>query len=284
VLPIICALIAALLTSLLRRRPGPWTDRVGWEGALLLVSVVVCHVALVGWPGFPPTDVKFWPLFIALAGVPLAAMGTAIGRWPVRLAVQVIVIGAGSALLLRPELQSLSVAGCALMLAIVMAAWLATAWVWSLSASSATPGASMTALLVTTGATAIAVLLFGTFTYAQVVGIGAIALAVLALMHWWGGMPRIGASSVALATAVLLPMWWLLGATMADLPRWAPVLFIAAGASSWISVLPVISRLSGWKRIACVALVAITIVSPVLVVGIVASMHQSASSGGGDGY
>jgi hypothetical protein len=277
-LPIICGLAIAWTASWLRRRSGSWRERVGWEGALLLVALAACNLTLVGWHGFPPVDVKFWPIFVALAAVPLAAMTPSYARWYVRWALLLVVISVASVLLLHWLLVSLSTAEKAELLSVVVLGWLMTLMSWSYAATASAPGALLTALLVTTGASAFGALIYGSFTQAQVVGILGLALAVLALMHWLGGMSRIGAASVAVAAGIFLPMWWILGVTMSDLPRWAPPLFMIAGASSALTAMPVMARQSGWKRIACVALVSFVVVAPVLICGVMASMHQA---GGG---
>lgn len=282
--PIICALAIALVAGWLRRASGTWRDHIGWEGALLLVSIAACHLALVGWNGFPPTDVKFWPIVVAVAAIPLAAMANVILPWSARYAVALLIIGGASVLLLRPELTAQGASDNAILVVVVLAGWFATYWSWSSAAAASTPGELLTAVLVTTGLTAFGLLLFGSFTYAQVVGILGFSLAVLALMHWLGGMSRTGAVSVAVAAGIVLPMWWILGVTMADLPRWAPPLLLVAGASSWLTAIPAIGCLASWKRIACVAVVASALAAPVIICGVKASLPAAGGSHASDGY
>jgi hypothetical protein len=102
-------------------------------------------------------------------------------------------------------------------------------------------------------------------------------------MGWWRGSSTAAATSLALALAVLLPMWWILSTTMAELPRWAPFLLALSGATSALAALPRLRAWAPWQRIVCIAAAATVLVAPVLVWGVVQSMRMSASTGG-DGY
>ena len=282
-LPIAGAVLSALAATWLRRGAAGWRARVGWDGALLLLVGAISNLVLVGWPGLPPHDVKFWPPFVAIAGLPVALMASSLGRWPLRIGAFLLLIGAASVVLLVPIYRGESAGTYAKLLSVVIFGWLATRALWSLSARSSSPGASLTALVVVSGASAGAMLLFGTITYAEAVGIIAFAMAVLAVMHWWGGMSRTGGESMVIALTILLPMWWVLVATMSDLPYWTIPLFILAGCSPWLSSLRPFNDMSDAKRILCVAVLALVVVAPALAWGVLESIRQ-AGHGGSEGY
>jgi hypothetical protein len=281
-LPIIAGLAIALVGARLRAGGGRWQAWIGWEGAALLVLYAILHLALLGWLGFPPHDVKMWPPFLALGAVLLTISFPARARW-VHALLAVLLVAGASVLLLMPKLtMAWSPGESALWLGAVALGWLATLAGWPRTAAATTPGAAITALVVAAGSSALSVSLFGSFTYAQLVGLIAFPTAVVGVVTWWRGSSSAAATSLALALAVLLPMWWVLATTMAALPPWAPVLLALSGGAGVVAGLPGLRAGAPWKRIVCIALAAIVVVSPVLVWGVITSIRMS--SAGGDGY
>jgi hypothetical protein len=282
-LPIIAGLAIALIGGRIRAGNCPWLTRVGWEGALLLLSFAILEPALIGWLGFPPRNVQYWPPLLAIAALPLtiSVPARARARWVHALLATLVVAGASVLLLLPGLTMHWSHGESAMWLGAVGCGWLATIIGWPRAAEAATPGAALTALVVAAGASALSVSLFGTFTYAQLVGLIAFPTAVVTVLAWWRGSSTAAAASLALALAVLLPMWWILAATMAQLPRWAPVLLALSGATGALAAHPRLQAWAPWKRIACIAALATVLVAPVLVWGVIQSIRMSASS---DGY
>jgi hypothetical protein len=281
-LPIIAGLVIALVGARVRAGGCPWLTRVGWEGALLLLLYAILHIALLGWFGFPPYDVKLWPPFLAVAALPLTLALHGRARYMHALLAVALVAGA-SFLLMHPKLiHEWSPGEGAWWLLVIGLGWLTTLAGWPRAAAAATPGAALTALVVAAGASALSVSLFGSFTYAQLVGLVAFPTAVVAVVTWWRGSSTAAAASLALALAVLLPMWWILSTTMSGLPHWAPVLLALSGATGALAALPRLRARPPWQRIVCIAAAATVLVAPVLVWGVVQTIRMSAS--GGDGY
>ncbi len=282
-LPIIAGLVIAVVGARVRAGGCPVLTRIGWEGALLLSLYAILQVALVGWLGFPPRNVQYWPPFIALAGLPLTITFPVRARLVHALLAFILVAGASVLLMIPGLTMHWSSGEAALWLALVGLGWFATVLGWPRAAAAATPGAAITALVVAAGASALSVSLFGTFTYAQLAGMIAFPTVAVAVMTWWRGRSTAAAASLALALAVLLPMWWILATTMAELPRWAPFLLALRGGASALAALPRVRAWAPWRRNVCIAAAAAVVVAPVLVWGVVQSLRMSASSGP-DGY
>lgn len=282
-MPVIAGLVIALVGARVRAGGCPLLTRVGWEGALLLLCYAILQFALIGWLGFPPHNVQYWPPFLAIAGMLLTITFPARARWLHALLSFIVVAGA-SVLLMMPGLTMHWTAGeSALWLSVVVLGWLATLAGWTRAAAAVTPGAAVTALVVAAGASAMSVSLFGTFTYAQLVALIAFPTVAVAVMTWWRGSSTAAAVSLAVGLAVLLPMWWILSATMAALPYWAPFLLALSGGAGALAALPRLRAWAPWQRIVCIAAAAFVLVAPVLVWGVVQSMRMSASAGA-DGY
>jgi hypothetical protein len=283
-LPVAASAMAMLLVTRLRRGGHPWTDRCGWEGALLAVIYAAVQLALDPWPGLPPGNIMQWPPFIAIAAA-AASLGAGERRPRLHRALLALVV-AGAAttlLLLRPAaLSSLALYPALLWTALAVLCWLGLVAAWSGAGARTTPGAATTALAITAGASAAAMLLFDSLTYAQHIGIIALIMAVLAVFAWSGRLAQAGSRSVARMLAVILPGWWILSTTMSDLPRWGLPLLGLAGAASWLGAIPFVAALAPWKRTLLVGVLAALIVAPLMAWGVIQSLHQA--QGHGDGY
>jgi hypothetical protein len=282
-LPVASTVIAMLVVTRLRRGDDPRTEGIGWEGALLAVIYAGVQLLLDPWTGLPPANIMEWPPLIAIATLLVSLFDDDRVRRKRWVALGVVVAGAGAVLLLlRPAAFSRVPTGSGILwTGAAVTAWLALVGLWSKAAARVPSREALTALAISAGASAAAMLLFDSLTYAQHIGIIALIMGVMAIMAWSRGITQQGSRSLARVLAVILPGWWILSTTMSDLPVWGLPLLAGAGASAWVGALPAVATLRPWKRVVLVGVLAVIVVAPLMGWGIIQSLHQVSSSGEG---
>lgn len=226
------ALAAAVLAGLAwRQRTQPRGSEMRWGGALIAVALAGSVLLLRGWPGFPPSNLHAWPLFIAIAAAPLALASHLRTAW-FALA-SLVFIGAALPVLLTIPLRTWSLG--------VAAGWFAafgTGWlVLLLGARGTAQRLPVPALAAWAGALAVTAAIIADPVTAKHHGFclagGGVAAGVVLLANLRWGM-RIGAASVATALAALVPAYLLLAHTLtAYLPAVGLIPFAAAPFAAW---------------------------------------------------
>lgn len=229
--PAIAAGILAGIAWLQRGQPRGTS--FAWGGALIALALAGSVFLLRGWPGFPPANLHAWPLFIAPAAAALALMAAL--RTPWFAAAALVFAGAWLPVLLTIPLRSWSLGAAAGWFAVFGIAWLALL-TGARSTATRLPGPALAAWA---GALAVTGWLIADPVTAKhhgfcIAGGGVAAgIALLANLRWHN---RIGAASIAVALAALVPAWLLLAHTLtANLPAIALVPLAAAPLAAWIA-------------------------------------------------
>lgn len=226
------ALAAGVLAGIAwMQRKQPQGTSLGWAGTLVALGLAGSVFLLRGWPGFPPANLHSWPLFIA-GGAALLALAAHV-RLAWFAAASLLFIGAALPVLLTVPLRSWSVVAAAAWFAVFGLAWLAL-----LIGARGTAGRlPVPSLAAWAGALAVTGWLIADPVTAKhhgfcLAGAGVAAgLIGLANLRWGG---RIGAPSVAVALAAMVPVYLLLAHTLtANLPAIAMVPLVVAPLTAW---------------------------------------------------
>jgi hypothetical protein len=229
--------IAIAVMAVAWRRRSETQDPV-WVGALLFaVTHASAHVALVGWPPFPPIEATQWLLVLALgAGVTSAAASARrdVGRaqWSTRALFAFLLPW----VLLRP-LVAHSWSTPQSILTIVLLGWSMLLYSWGLEVSARNNRgvAFPLALAVAAGGSAVVLLLSGSAFLAQLAGALAAALAATAGVALF--RPRLSqAGGASLVLALLFVGLWINGAFYAEAHPVAIVLAALAGLVGLVSL------------------------------------------------
>ncbi|MEK7413571.1 MAG: hypothetical protein AAB263_09695 [Planctomycetota bacterium] len=222
--PLIAILVPALSAGCLvgglalarRRTTNLPPNTFGWEGLALCGGLALSLCLLRGWRGFPPTDINDWPLFLAIPAAILAVFADRGKRTRLLLTLLFVAIATPLALSVRlfgdPSIRW-SHGNVLLWPPILGACWIALIIATQVSAQQRTASA----LAAWAGMLAVAgfvvaekasdaqhgMLLAGA-------GVAAGILGCLSLVF----RSRINVTSVAVALAAMVPIWWLLAHTL----------------------------------------------------------------------
>ncbi len=216
---------------------GGWGGAVGFGGGFALAHAAAHH----GWPGFPPSDVTHWKLFVAVAAAGLGLADPFFGRGPwMRNLARLALCAAAIWLIARPLIgrewsPQVAAAWIAALAAAMLAGWAALD---DLAREVRGPTIPV-CLALTAGAGSAALLLCHTALLAQLAG-ACVALSssalVVALLN---RRLSLAGGGVAVFAAVAGCLWveGMLYATD-PLPVPAVLLLVAAPSAAWIGRAP----------------------------------------------
>jgi hypothetical protein len=223
-------LAGAMLCALLR-----WTVRPAARNVLSALPVglgyAIGHVAVAGWPAFPPADALNWLFYFSLVSVPVGAVTACAGlKGRGRLVLSTIFCVVALTLLLKPALASSGSLGHRLVWIVAVAGVMVLHWrslEWLADRASCF-GMSVVCLITCSGA-GIVLSLSGSLLLAQLALVLAAAIAGTLLGRWWGFVPT---SAAIPPLAALIPGLLLGGYAYAELPAASGILLLAAPAGA----------------------------------------------------
>ena len=220
--------------------PGAWAG-----GVAVAVGCIVGYVAILGYPRFPPIDIKQWFAYFAAAACVVGCLeqrlwpvsrrtGMRANTIPLRWLPRVVLIGAVVGLSLRPLVgYSWSTP--------VAAAWLvgsaiafATLW-WAmdgLADAKSEAGATMACTVVAVGSSVV-LMLSGSASLGLLAGTLAAVLGMIALLAALGRIGEVLSSAVPVIATVLATLW-LQGYFYSEVPKTAAILLLSALPLSWM--------------------------------------------------
>lgn len=218
-----------LALALITRSRGP-VPVLGWAMA---IAFAASHIVMFGW-NWPPREAMHWFPFIAAGGACVAMLEASTRRWDWPIAARLVVAAAMAFVLLRGRIEHAWTAGEAIAVVGALAAGTAAAWtLGDALARREKSGHSALVLGLVTGAVGGALVLSG-----NAKGIQLAAALGAGIGVWWLLAQRFeslrstrgGIGVPVLLHAALLTV----GVFLAEVPRAAAGLLLAAPASGWI--------------------------------------------------
>jgi hypothetical protein len=270
VLPAAVALAVFVLARTWRR------DSLGRIGTVLAIGggYLAGHLALRGWPPFPPAESTQWLVFLVLLVTFLGAVDVTSRvpdwvRWAVRAAVSLAV----PCLLLQPLVDhawspAVAMQWISLTALAIFASWSFLDWL-----ASRTHGATLPlVLLIVSVGTSLVLLFSGSASLGQLAGVLAATMGVSLLLAFLRPGFSLGHGAVPVAM-VLLAGLWINGKFYAEVPTASAAMLILAPAAIW-GVQAAVSKSSRpWQEVA-IRSVAVSI--PVLLAVALALQAQPA--------
>ncbi len=275
-LPALLALAGFAALAALRRRPRPALAGPGADGAVLAIAVGAAWLGLRGGFHDPTADVHDWlPWFALLAAAASVLVSTLRPAWA-RAGVLAVAIAAMLGLVIGqlPVCHGWSSGEKVVWFGGLGLGWLASAWAWRRSAQAAGTGVAVAALIMAVACGAFACLLFGGMRHAKLAAPLLAAFGALVVVGWWRRWP-FPAAGVATASALILPLLLTFGYFLDEVPLWGLPLLALSGLAAWPTAWGRLRAAAGWRRLLVAGLIAGVVAAPVLIHGIVKSIHDS---------
>ena len=250
----------AALAAAWTRREAPAGAGAWAAAAALALGYGVGQAGLLGWPSFPPVDATEWLPYFALASV-IPGIALANPRVPggIGWVLRVATAGAVPWLLFRSLLaHTWSGLEGAAWLAALGAALLAL-WVGlePLARRPGGPGVPL-AWLVTAAGGSVALFLTRSALLGQLGGVLAASIGTLTVASWL--RPQRSLSGAVPVVAVLLASLWSVGLLYSEMPASCALLLAIAPLTAWITRLPRVRLLGGWRAaLVCAAAAAVPV-------------------------
>ena len=274
---LLCSGVVLTTGWLFNKERVAWVVRgPGWAIAIAAGFVAGYH-AVDGWPPLPPTESQHWLVLVLLpAAVVCGSLGPHDGvplmaRIVVR-AIQLLVAAATPTLLLQSYVQYQWSTQQAVAWLAGLGGYLAILWLLTdLLKERLSERLVLTSLVVTAGGTGIVILMSGSQSLGQL----GLSLTVILVAGWvvsWFVPQAVGKSTTMGVVLVLLAGLWINAHYYASMTATNTVLLAVSPLGLWLSQLPIMRRMTGWRWI---VIRLVVILGPVMAAVIMAAVKFS---------